>query len=119
NAYCWSDEEQFFVDYNFHKGESTGRLSLAAVFPLYEKIASPHQAAAVAARLEKDFLKEGGLVATPINNGQQWDAPNGWAHLHWIAIEGLRNYGHHELADTIKRRWIATNLAVFSNENKF
>src|SRR5690606_10073233 len=64
------------------------------------------------------FLQTGGLLATPVNNGQQWDAPNGWAPLHWIAIEGLRRYGYHKLATTIKQRWIATNLAVFDKERK-
>lgn len=118
NEYCWSESEQFFVDYNFHKGTPTGQLSLAAVFPLYTRIATESQAAAVAKRLETDFLKEGGLVATLVVNGQQWDAPNGWAPLHWVAIEGLRNYGYHQLADTIKRRWIATNETVFYKEHK-
>ena len=30
--------------------------------------------------------------------GQQWDAPNGWAPLQWIAVEGLDRYGHRPLA---------------------
>lgn len=116
--YCWSDEEGFFVDYNFHKRCATGRLTLAGVFPLYAKIATSKQAAAVAARLEKDFLKEGGLITTLETTGQQWDSPNGWAPLHWIVIEGLRNYGHHKLAETIKKRWIATNLKIFEAKGK-
>lgn len=118
NEYCWSDEEQFFVDYNFHKNKQTDRLSLAAVFPLYAKIATDDQASAVAKRLEKDFLRSGGLVSTLVDNGQQWDAPNGWAPLHWVAIEALRNYGFYELADEIKQRWVKTNLAVFKQERK-
>ena len=32
--------------------------------------------------------------------GQQWDAPNGWAPLQWIAYKGLKNYGHDRLAKT-------------------
>jgi alpha,alpha-trehalase len=116
--YCWSNEAQFFVDYNFHHDAPTGRVTLAGVFPLYAKIASTKQAAQVAARIEKDFLKPGGLVATLVETGQQWDAPNGWAPLHWVAIEGLRNYGYHKLANEIKRRWIDTNLRVFSEKGK-
>jgi alpha,alpha-trehalase len=116
--YCWSDEEGFFVDYNFHKGHSTGKLTLAGVFPLYAKIATTKQAAAVAKRIEKDFLKDGGLITTLNETGQQWDAPNGWAPLHWIAIEGLRNYGHHALANEIKKRWIATNVSIFEEKSK-
>jgi alpha,alpha-trehalase len=118
NDFCWSDEEGFFVDYNFHHGQPTDRLTLAGVFPLYAKAATSKQAAAVAKRLEKDFLKDGGLVATLLETGQQWDAPNGWAPLHWVAIEGLRNYGHHQLANEIKQRWIETNLRVFREKGK-
>ncbi|MBC7512588.1 alpha,alpha-trehalase TreF [Candidatus Saccharibacteria bacterium] len=117
-AYCWDEKEQFFVDYNFHHDQPTGRLSLAAVFPLYARIATKHQADAVANRIERDFLKPGGLVSTLTENGQQWDAPNGWAPLQWIAIEGLRNYGHHDLANEIKRRWIKINMKVFAEKHK-
>ena len=118
NDYCWDDKAQFFVDYNFHHGRPTGQLSLAAVFPLYAKIASTKQAAAVAKKLEQDFLKAGGLVTTLTDNGQQWDSPNGWAPLHWVAIEGLRNYGYYSLANEIKSRWIKTNVKVFTAKHK-
>ena len=116
--YCWSDEQQFFVDYNFHLNKPTGQLSLAGVFPLYARIATAEQAAAVALRLKTDFLKDGGLVSTLTINGQQWDSPNGWAPLHWVVIEGLRNYGYHQLADDIKSRWIKTNTLVYLQQGK-
>jgi len=116
--YCWDEKAQFFVDYNFHHGASTGKLTLAAVFPLYAKIATSKQAAAVAAKLEADFLKPGGLATTLETTGQQWDAPNGWAPLQWIAIVGLRNYGHHHLANEIKKRWIDTNVKIFEQSGK-
>lgn len=118
HKYGWSDEQQFFVDYNFHHGKPTGQLSLAGVFPLYAKIATAKQAAAVALRIKTDFLKEGGLVSTLTTNGQQWDSPNGWAPLHWITITGLRNYGYHQLAEDIKSRWIKTNMLVFMQKGK-
>lgn len=117
--YCWNEKLQFYDDYNFHHGEHTGRLSLAGVFPLYVKIADSKQAAAVARRIQADFLKPGGLMATLQVTGQQWDAPNGWAPLHWVAIQALRSYGYHQLAEEIKRRWIKTNLAVFKETGKF
>jgi alpha,alpha-trehalase len=117
-TYCWDEKQQFFVDYNFHHAAPTGQLSLAAVYPLYARIATKQQADAVAMRLKKSFLKQGGLVTTLTDNGQQWDAPNGWAPLQWIAIEGLRHYGHHELANEIKRRWVTVNMKVFTEKHK-
>lgn len=118
SKYLWDEKEQFFVDYDFRKGKSTGRLTLAGVFPLYTKLATESQAKAVAQRLEKDFLKKGGLVTTLVDNGQQWDSPNGWAPLQWVAIQGLREYGYHALAERIKRAWMATCIDVYGREAK-
>jgi alpha,alpha-trehalase len=53
-----------------------------------------------------------------VTSGQQWDAPNGWAPLHWIAIEGLRDYGYAGLAETIAARWMAKLVAVFRDTGK-
>lgn len=117
-SYCWNEKEQFFFDFNFHTQHQTPHVTLAAVYPLFAKIASAKQAKAVAQRLEKDFLKPGGLVATLADTGQQWDAPNGWAPLHYMTILGLRNYGYYQLADDIKKRWIKTNLKVYSQKGK-
>ncbi|MDB5178043.1 MAG: putative periplasmic trehalase [Candidatus Saccharibacteria bacterium] len=117
-TYGWDEKNQFFGDFNFHQGRMTGNLTLAGVFPLYAKIATPAQADAVAKKLKKEFLKSGGLLTSLVDTGQQWDAPNGWAPLHWVAIQGLRNYGHHALADEIKRRWVKTNLKVFTEKRK-
>lgn len=116
--YNWDNSLQFFGDYNFHNNIFTGKLTLAGVFPLFAKLATSKQAAAVADRLEKDFLKPGGLVATLETTGQQWDSPNGWAPLQWVAIQGLRNYGYRDLADKIKRRWIHANLHTFKMSGK-
>ena len=57
-------------------------------------------------------------MTTLIENGQQWDSPNGWAPLQWITIQGLRNYGYHELADQIAERWITLNDAVFKKTHR-
>jgi alpha,alpha-trehalase len=116
--YMWNDSEQFFMDYDFRLGKSTPCPNLAAVFPLYAKIATTQQAQMVADRLEKDFLKDGGLVTTLLNTGQQWDLPNGWAPLQWIAIQGLREYGYYALAEKIKKAWIDGCVGVFKQSGK-
>lgn len=118
DTYFWDENTGFYEDFNFHHGQSTGQLTLAALFPLYVKIASAPQAASIARRVERDFLKAGGLVTSLVETGQQWDAPNGWAPLQWVAIQGLRNYGYHRLANEIKRRWIKTNLKIFYANGK-
>ena len=52
-------------------------------------------------------MRPGGLMTTLCDSGQQWDGPNGWAPLQWIAIAGLRRYGEMRLADDIAERWLA------------
>lgn len=116
--YLWSEERGLFVDYNFHHQKATPHDTLASVFALWCGIATNEQAQKVAHRLERDFLRDGGLVTTLIDNGQQWDAPNGWAPLQLIAIEGLRNYGHLELAEKIKHAWLSVNQRVFDEKRK-
>ena len=117
--YCWSNDLQFLVDYDFINGEQKTVLSLAAAFPLFFKMVTQEQANAVAKKIKEEFLKDGGLPATLNTTGQQWDAPNGWAPLQWMSIIGLEYYGHHELAATIAKRWMQLNLDVYSRTGKF
>ncbi len=66
------------------------------------------RAASVAATIERHLLAPGGLRTTVRDTGQQWDRPNGWAPLQWIAVAGLDRSGHAPLADTIARRFLTT-----------
>jgi len=119
NAYLWDETKGFYFDWHETSGERTDVWSLAGVFPLYCGLASPAQAARVAAVIEEKFLKPGGAVTTLHESSQQWDWPNGWAPLQWVTIVGLRRYGFDTLADSIKYRWLATSEALFANDGKF
>jgi alpha,alpha-trehalase len=68
--------------------------------------------------LRTRFRRAGGLVTTLAETGEQWDAPNGWAPLEWMAIRGLENYGYHALAAEIARRWINLNREVYARTGK-
>jgi alpha,alpha-trehalase len=116
--YCWDAAAGFFMDYDFENERPAGVLSLAGAYPLFFKIADDTQATLVAQVIERDFLKAGGVVTTLTNTGQQWDAPNGWAPLQWITIQGLRHYNHTRLADEVRNRWVALNEKVYRNTGK-
>lgn len=104
----------FFYDVRWRSGERvTDRPTLAAAAPLYFGLATDEQGRRVAALLEREFLKPGGFVTTLIASGQQWDAPNGWPPLQWLAIQGVRRYGRPDLADTAKARWLALNRRTY------
>jgi alpha,alpha-trehalase len=48
----------------------------------------------------------------------EWDAPYGWAPLHWMAVMGLKNYGFNRLADEITGRWLNLVDHVFQQTGK-
>ncbi|MBI2404200.1 MAG: trehalase, partial [Gemmatimonadetes bacterium] len=127
-AAAYHPDSGFFYDVRWRTGEPgsasergervTDRPSLAAAASLYFGLATPEQGHAVAARLERDFLKPGGFVTTLVTSGQQWDAPNGWPPLQWLAIQGVRRYGRIDLADTASARWLALNRRTYRATGK-
>lgn len=116
--YCWDNNAGWYMDYDLPNKKVTGAMTLAGMYPLFFRISNRPQAIACSRTLEKTFLRPGGLVCTPVNTGQQWDAPNGWAPLQWISIAGLRNYEQTELANTIKKRWCDLNTKVYRRTGK-
>lgn len=115
---CWSESDHFFCDYSIGRRGRTARLTLAGIVPLFVGLATPAQAAGVAETLRRRFLRPGGVVTSLVRTGEQWDAPNGWAPLQWMAIRGLEDYGKHELAAEIARRWLRLNRDVYSRTGK-
>lgn len=116
--YCWNDAVGFFFDYDHAEQSASDQWTLAAVFPLFFQIAEKKHAELVARHLEEKFLQPGGLSTTLTTSGQQWDAPNGWAPLQWMAVQGLLNYGFGELAGKIRNNWLALNEKTYAATGK-
>ena len=118
-AAAYDPAEGFFFDVRWRTGDRvTDRPTLAAAAPLYFGLATPAQGRAVSARLEREFLEPGGFVTTRLDSGQQWDAPNGWPPLVWLAMEGVRRYGRADLADEARARWLALNRRTYRATGK-
>lgn len=118
NTLMWDPVEGFYKDFNFVSNSRCGEATLAGVFPLAFGLATKAQARKVRDRLMADFLKPGGLVTTLRVTGQQWDAPNGWAPLQWMGVQGLLRYGYADEAREIMERWLALNERVYQEEGK-
>ena len=116
--YCWNAKTNFFCDFNIETRTQQANITAAGLFPLFVKIATAAQANAVAATAKQYLLKPGGIVTTTNNTGQQWDAPNGWAPLQWVAVNGLNNYKQIVLAKDIATRWLALNDKVYAATGK-
>jgi alpha,alpha-trehalase len=116
---AWDSRSGFFYDVRWRSGARvTDRASLAAASVLYFGLATPEQGRAVAAKLERDFLREGGFVTTLIRSGQQWDAPNGWPPLQWLTMQGVQRYGRADLAELARGRWLSVNRRVYTATGK-
>lgn len=115
---CWSETEGWFFDHHWPSGVHSEAWTLAGAFPLYCGMVEPGQSARMAAILEQRFLRAGGLVTTLTRSGEQWDAPNGWAPLQWVAVEGLRRYGHERLAREIATRFVGLAEDVWRRTGK-
>ncbi|MEL4016144.1 alpha,alpha-trehalase TreA [Dryocola clanedunensis] len=117
-ANMWNAREGWYADYDLKRNAVRSQLTAAALFPLYVHVASKERADKMATATRAQLLKAGGLATTNVKSGQQWDAPNGWAPLQWVATEGLQNYGHKELAMEVTWRFLTNVQHTYNREQK-
>ena len=114
----WDPSRGVYLDYRRTQNGRIDRISAATLYPLFTRAASDEQAASVARAVERELLEPGGIVATPVDTGQQWDAPNGWAPLQWIAVSGLRSFGRDRFAEAIACRFMVNVERVYRETGK-
>ncbi|OLQ08415.1 Trehalase [Symbiodinium microadriaticum] len=112
----WSDDLGSYRDLRLDTGK-------AAVLPSLSDFAAPLWAGLTGRRVEallaslrgSGLLQAGGAATTTLNSGEQWDAPNAWAPLQLMLIEGLETLsetmgseapGSAELAEELASRWL-------------
>ena len=117
NHYLWN-RNGYYGDYDWRLGKSRDNLSAAALYPLFAGVAWRERAQRTLAAVSQNLLKERGLATTTFETGQQWDAPNGWAPLHWLTIEGARRYGRDDLAKAVGTRFLADVEQVYAAKQK-
>jgi alpha,alpha-trehalase len=118
--YCYNPKIGFFTDYHWGNKAPTDKVTAAGLFPLFflDSALLADKIPNITKIIETQLLSQGGILTTPVNSGQQWDAPNGWAPLQWIAVNGLEKNGQYKLAKEIGTRWIKLNADVFSRTGK-
>lgn len=116
--YLWNEAAGAFLDWDWTQQAPRTLLNAATVAPLFTGTASQAQADALAATVEQELLCPGGFSTTQLDTGEQWDRPNGWAPLQWMAASGLAEYGHRELAETIRERWLKTVRDLYARDGK-
>lgn len=116
--YLWNDKEGWYADYDLKSHKVRNQLTAAALFPLYVNAAAKDRASKVATATQANLLQPGGLATTSVKSGQQWDAPNGWAPLQWVAASGLQNYGQDAVAMDVTWRFLTNVQHTYDREKK-
>lgn len=116
--YLWNSQRGFYADYDLKHQRVNDKLTAAALFPLYMHVATAPRADMMAKVTQSQLLQSGGVVTTLVNSGQQWDSPNGWAPLQWVATVGLQNYGHSDLAMEVTWRFLTNVQHTYNREQK-
>lgn len=106
----WNQRSRMFVDYAWEQPATVLPMTAAGLFPLFLGVAAQDQAEMTAQTARRHLLMPGGVATTLTASGEQWDYPNGWAPLQWIAVVGLRKYGERQLAEAIAKRWNCENI---------
>ncbi|MDB5912169.1 MAG: Alpha,alpha-trehalase [Ramlibacter sp.] len=114
----WDPVQGCFVDYDWRRARPRRCLTAATLVPLFCGVATQGQASAVAQAVRARLLAPGGMGTTEFFSGEQWDRPNGWAPLQWMAAEGFARYGLTQLAQEIRHRWLTSVQTVYAREGK-
>jgi alpha,alpha-trehalase len=114
----WDEDLGAFLDYDIRNARRIPRITAASAYPLFVDLADAKEARRTAKAFRTSLLDRNGIATTTETTGEQWDAPNGWAPLQWVAIDGLRRHGQEDLAKEIAKRWVAENVRVYCKTGK-
>ena len=117
DRYLWNPAG-YYTDFDWQAKRRTDKVSAATLFPLFVGAASQSSADQTAATVANQLLRPGGIATTTVKTGQQWDEPNGWAPLQWVAVDGLRRYQQDKLAADIGTRVLSQVQNLYGREQK-
>ncbi len=109
------DGSGLLLDYNFITGKRSNILSAASFYPLFAGLAEQKNADALINNLDR-LEAEYGILTCEKNDAEgtyQWDYPNGWACLQYIAMVGLDRYGYQAEAKRIAEKYIKLVDKIF------
>jgi alpha,alpha-trehalase len=107
NKYMLNPNDLLFYDYDY-KNNQLSRVYSAAVFnALWAKLLTKEQANVVVKNLSKLEFEYGLAACEPGNRkyAYQWDYPNGWACIQYLAVKGLQNYNYQYDASRIAYKY--------------
>ena len=116
NKYCYNANDGLFYDYNYTNNSQSKIISAGIYSALWSRLATKAQAEKIRESLKIIEFKYGIAACVPGERQYtyQWDFPNGWANLQYIAIAGLENYGYHSDARRIAKKYVEATVGNFN-----
>lgn len=113
NNYLWNSEKSIYLDWNFKENKFSPVVSAASIYPLFVKLCDKPDNTIL---LLKELILEYGVSASLEENtkGYQWDYPNIWPPIQYIAYISAKNYKCNDFAETIKEKYITLIEQSFS-----
>ncbi len=119
NQYLFNKADSLFYDYNFVDRTWSPVLSAAIFNVLWSGVADARQAQSIQRQLLRLELPYG-IAACEKGRREvsyQWDYPNGWANLQYVAVKGLDKYGFTADAKRIARKYAGMVAANYSQSH--
>lgn len=107
DKFLYSTDLGFYLDWNYKTNKHSPMISAASLFPLY--LGLNHNADKIMDILEKQMLLPFGVTGSVLSEHGyqlQWEYPNVWAPLQYVAFCACRNAGREDLALEIAKRYI-------------
>eukprot|EP00434_Breviolum_minutum_P025116 symbB.v1.2.022189.t1/scaffold1957.1/size97114/4 len=109
----WSEELKTFRDFRLDIWKPSSVVSISDyAAPLWAGLPDSTQVPLMLEQLRRSgLLQEGGASTTTLHSGQQWDAPNAWAPLQLMLIEGLEDVSRFfapaaMMAEDLAQKWL-------------
>lgn len=106
DRWLWSDELGFYTDWNYVSNHHSPVISCASLFPLY--VGLDHDPKDLITVLKKDMMLPFGVAGTAKTDHPytlQWEYPNVWAPLQYVACRACMRAGETDLAKEIATRY--------------
>lgn len=123
----WSDRDGVWLDYNIEKKKLIPGFYPSNLIPLWAETFGEERTPGfiteqVVAYLDRNHISKfiGGIPASLLESGQQWDMPNNWAPSQYFIVMGLYKARKHspraeELAFTLARDWVRNVYETYMN----
>lgn len=107
DRYLFHRERGFYLDWNYKLQKHSPVVSAASLFPLY--LGLSHEPNGIMKVLEEELLLPYGVTGTVnADHGYrlQWEYPNIWAPLQYVAYCACKNAGRDDLAERVALKFI-------------